>query len=108
MTGGDEQDVSYQDKAYCFKAEDDTRLIHSALSAYFSDPEKKLILTIDELLLWQLNLPTLQHLMAVFIGTDLKIIGIFNCHSNKLSPQISPVFAGLQLAKKILSVLSVS
>jgi prepilin-type N-terminal cleavage/methylation domain-containing protein len=41
--------ISYRDKAYCYKAEDDAQKILAALSAYFSDPEHKLIPTIDEL-----------------------------------------------------------
>ena len=41
--------VSYQDKAYCYKAEDDAQNILGALSAYFSDPEHKKVPTIDEL-----------------------------------------------------------
>jgi len=41
--------VSYQDKTYCYKAEEDAQNILAALSAYFSDPTHKEIPTIDEL-----------------------------------------------------------
>jgi prepilin-type N-terminal cleavage/methylation domain-containing protein len=41
--------LNYRNRAYCFKAEDDAQLIHSALSAYFSDPDNESIPTIDEL-----------------------------------------------------------